>query len=166
MYFSSHSGGLFHLWRQPFAAPQPEQITFGPTEEEGLAVAADGRSLITSVGTTKSTVWLHDESATCVHPGWHRLDGWSEIRRSWENIFANARPWSVTCEDVRIGVEGEVAWVTCVEMLAPFGADPEDGAARMQATNIFARRDGRWRLLHHHASPTSSGVEEEDQPVN
>jgi len=112
------------------------------------------------------TVWLHDESATCVHPGWHRLDGWSEIRRSWENIFANARPWSVTCEDVRIGVEGEVAWVTCVEMLAPFGADPEDGAARMQATNIFARRDGRWRLLHHHASPTSSGVEEEDQPVN
>jgi hypothetical protein len=38
----------------------PEQITFGPTEEEGLAVAPDGRSLITSVGVRRSEVWIHD----------------------------------------------------------------------------------------------------------
>jgi eukaryotic-like serine/threonine-protein kinase len=29
-------------------------------EEEGIAVAPDGRSLITSVGTQESTVWVHD----------------------------------------------------------------------------------------------------------
>ena len=28
----------------------PEQITFDPTEEEGIAVAPDGNSLVTSVG--------------------------------------------------------------------------------------------------------------------
>src|SRR5262249_28602427 len=134
-------------------------------------VAAADRSSARALGACELwamvRVWLEEEEASGAHPGWHRLDGWSEIRRSWENIFANARPWSVSYEDLRVRVSGDVAWVTCVELLAPFGSDPEDGAARMQATNIFARRDGRWGLLHHHASPTSTGGgEEEDQPVN
>jgi dipeptidyl aminopeptidase/acylaminoacyl peptidase len=38
----------------------PEQITFGPYEEEGLAVAPDGRSLVSSIGTRRSSIWLHD----------------------------------------------------------------------------------------------------------
>ena len=60
MYFSSDSGGAFHTWRQRFPDGQPEQMTSGPTEEEGLAMAPDGRSFITAVGLTQSSVWLHD----------------------------------------------------------------------------------------------------------
>jgi Tol biopolymer transport system component len=60
MYFSSDSGGAFHIWRQRFPDGEPEQITSGPTEEEGLAMAPDGRSFITAVGLTQSSVWLHD----------------------------------------------------------------------------------------------------------
>jgi serine/threonine protein kinase len=60
MYFSSDSSGSFHTWRQRFPDGQPEQITSGPTEEEGLAMAPDGRSFITAVGLTQSSVWLHD----------------------------------------------------------------------------------------------------------
>jgi Tol biopolymer transport system component len=48
------------LWRQRFPSRAPEQITFGATEEEGLAVAPDGKSLITSIGTEQSAVWIHD----------------------------------------------------------------------------------------------------------
>ena len=60
MYFSSEVGGRFHVWRQRFPDGTPEQITSGVNEEEGIAVAPDGRSLITSVGTAESTVWVHD----------------------------------------------------------------------------------------------------------
>ncbi len=111
-------------------------------------------------------VWLRDDSASCVHPGWHRLDGWEEIERSWENIFSNSRPWSVTCEDERIAVAGDLAWVTCVEVLVPFGAGEEEDAARMQATNLFGRVDGQWRLIHHHASQLPADQDTDDQPVN
>ena len=52
--------GQSHLWRQKFPDGTPEQITFGPTEEEGIALAPDGRSLITSVGTHQSAIWIHD----------------------------------------------------------------------------------------------------------
>jgi Tol biopolymer transport system component len=48
------------LWRQRFPDGQPEQITFGPTEEDGIAVAPDGRSLITSIGMRQGAVWIHD----------------------------------------------------------------------------------------------------------
>ncbi len=60
MYFSSNSGGSFHIWRQRFPNGTPEQITSGPTEEEGIALAADGRSFVSSVGIEQSAVWIHD----------------------------------------------------------------------------------------------------------
>ncbi len=61
VYVSARKEGRFHIWRQRFPDGEPEQVTSGPTEEEGIAMANDGRSLITSVGTEDSTVWIHDE---------------------------------------------------------------------------------------------------------
>ena len=60
MYFGVMVGVNSHLWRQKFPDGAPEQITFGPTNEEGIAVAPDGRSLVTSVGTLRSAIWIHD----------------------------------------------------------------------------------------------------------
>lgn len=60
MYFSSDAGGRFHIWRQRFPDGVPQQVTSGATEEEGIAVAPDGASLITSVGLTESTLWVRD----------------------------------------------------------------------------------------------------------
>jgi serine/threonine protein kinase/Tol biopolymer transport system component len=62
MYFGVTVGRSAHLWRQKFPDGAPEQITFGPSEEEGIALAPDGRSLVTSVGTRRSAIWVHDTS--------------------------------------------------------------------------------------------------------
>jgi DNA-binding winged helix-turn-helix (wHTH) protein/Tol biopolymer transport system component len=61
MYFAAWVEGQSHLWRQRFPNGQPEQITFGPTSEEGLAVDPDGHSVITSVGVYQSAIWIHDD---------------------------------------------------------------------------------------------------------
>lgn len=110
-------------------------------------------------------VWSHGEISSCVHPGWHRLDGWEEIRRSFQNIFASSRPWTVACAEVRVEVAGEFAWVRCVELIQPFGSSPSDEPARMQATNVFQREGSEWCMVHHHssASPEDSGEEDEEQ---
>jgi eukaryotic-like serine/threonine-protein kinase len=60
MYFGVEVNGSHHLWRQRFPDGQPEPITSGPTEEDGVAVAPDGHSLITSIGLRQSAVWIHD----------------------------------------------------------------------------------------------------------
>jgi hypothetical protein len=60
MYFTANSGGADHIWRQHFPDGQPEQITSGPTEEQGIAIAPDSRSLITAVALQNTSLWIHD----------------------------------------------------------------------------------------------------------
>src|SRR5262245_17685162 len=64
MYVNSNARDGFHIWRQRFSADgvlaPPEQITSGPTQEEGIAMAPDGSSFITAVGLNQSSVWVHD----------------------------------------------------------------------------------------------------------
>jgi len=60
MYFTSNAGGTYHIWQQRFPDGLPEQITSGPTEEEGIAMAPDGRSFVTAVGVQNVSAWLHD----------------------------------------------------------------------------------------------------------
>src|ERR1700742_816540 len=59
MYFAVAIGGHGHLWRQRYPDGVPQQITFGPTDEETVVCAADGRSLLTALGRAQSTIWLH-----------------------------------------------------------------------------------------------------------
>jgi serine/threonine protein kinase/sugar lactone lactonase YvrE len=65
IYLTAETNG-FHIWRQRFPDGEPEQITFGPTSQDGLAMAPDGKSLITSVGSEDQAVWLHDKDGD--HP--------------------------------------------------------------------------------------------------
>jgi Tol biopolymer transport system component len=59
MYFDSDAGSHgFHIWRQAFPDGVPQQLTAGLTEEVGVVVTPDGRSLITAVGTEGSSVWV------------------------------------------------------------------------------------------------------------
>jgi Tol biopolymer transport system component/DNA-binding winged helix-turn-helix (wHTH) protein len=60
MYFSADNGNGYHIWRQRFPDGVPEQITSGVTQEEGIDLAPDGRSFVTSIGASQSTVWFHD----------------------------------------------------------------------------------------------------------
>jgi Tol biopolymer transport system component len=61
VYVSAKKDGEFHIWRQRFQKGDLEQVTSGPTQEEGIAMAPDGKSFITSVGTTDSSIWIHDK---------------------------------------------------------------------------------------------------------
>ena len=63
MYFSSNVDGEYHLWRQRHPEGTPEQITFGPTEQEGTALTPDGKYVITALGLQQASVWLHDRGS-------------------------------------------------------------------------------------------------------
>jgi eukaryotic-like serine/threonine-protein kinase len=61
LYLVAKEGDKSHIWRQRFPNGEPELVTSGPTSQESIELAADGKSLITSVGSQDSTVWLHDK---------------------------------------------------------------------------------------------------------
>ena len=60
MYVSSNAGSGFHIWRERFPGGSSEQVTLGPTEEEGIAMAPAGGWFITSAGVKQNAIWLHD----------------------------------------------------------------------------------------------------------
>jgi len=63
IYLTANAGRTSHIWRQRFPNGEPEQVTSGPTEEEGIAMAPDGRSLVTAVALSSTSLWLHDGSS-------------------------------------------------------------------------------------------------------
>jgi Tol biopolymer transport system component len=58
MFFTTSASGSFQIWRQRFPDGKPEQLTSGPTQAEGLGMAPDGQSVITSIGLAQSSVWV------------------------------------------------------------------------------------------------------------
>ncbi|HET7341220.1 MAG TPA: nuclear transport factor 2 family protein [Methylomirabilota bacterium] len=96
-------------------------------------------------------VWAHGEHVRCVHPGWPLLRGWSQVRASWERIFANTAEMRFTLSDAHAMVGDDLAWVTCTENILSETAGRLSVTAIL-ATNVFERGGDGWQLVHHHAS--------------
>jgi ketosteroid isomerase-like protein len=108
-------------------------------------------------------VWLHSARVQCTHPGWRRLVGFAAVMESWARIFENTFKMSFDLTAVEISVAGDVAWVVCTENLT---THTYDGISRSQveATNVFERHDGSWRMVHHHGSPVAVLGSDEPSP--
>ena len=102
-----------------------------------------------------AAVWLQEDWVRCVHPGWDLLEGWEEVRESWQHIFENTRFMRIAVGMQSIRVENSIAWVCCTEKIYSTGEGRFD-SAYVQATNIFERRNGDWYVVHHHASPLAT----------
>ncbi len=97
-------------------------------------------------------LWFPADWVECVHPGATGLRGWEVVRESWRQILGNGARLAVSASEVRVRLLGDVAWVSCLERIA--AADDEQiHTSLAQATNLFVRHDGRWRMVVHHASP-------------
>ena len=100
-------------------------------------------------------LWLCEESARCIHPGWPILHGWDNIRETWKSIFDSGELLGVEASDIDIELVGNVAWITCIEKVSHRAGD-KIYESLAQATNMFERHKGDWRMVLHHSSPIPS----------
>ena len=98
--------------------------------------------------------WEPSELALCVHPGWPPLTGWEQIRESWRRIFDNATLMHFNVQYVNAAVQEDCGWVTCVENISSVLQGRADNFGVL-ATNIFVRTPQGWRMVAHHASPST-----------
>lgn len=92
-------------------------------------------------------VWQEGD-VSCVHPGWPPIIGRAAVLSSYRSIMSNPNQPSVACQEEQAIITGDIARVICVEAVA---------GAQLIATNVFQRAGGRWRMIHHQASPLSGG---------
>jgi len=101
--------------------------------------------------------WWHEDWVLCLHPGWELIVGWDKIKESWAGIFRSTVQLQVTISEPRICVVGDAAWVSCTEQVTSM-METDFMTARVEATNIFVRQKGRWRMVHHHTTPLPDRV--------
>jgi len=89
-------------------------------------------------------VWSRTEPVACIHPGGPALHGRELVVESWRHILGAAEHPTVRCRGAQAHLLGDTAFVTCYEDL---------GGGVLVATNVFARRNGAWHLVHHQAGP-------------
>jgi ketosteroid isomerase-like protein len=100
---------------------------------------------------TMERLWFPADWVECVHPGMASIRGWEAVRESWAMLFSADGTLLVAATDVHVRLIGDVAWVTCAERIAA-RSDGRMASSLAQATNVFVRHDGAWRLAVHHAS--------------
>lgn len=88
-------------------------------------------------------LWARDVDVACVHPGWDPLRGRDPVMASFRAILQQNPP-PIACRDPSVHLYGDAAFVVCIEAF-PGGS--------LVATNVFVRERGRFRLVHHQASP-------------
>jgi Tol biopolymer transport system component len=107
-HMAANTGDGYHIWRQRFPNGTPEQVTSGGTQEQGISFAPDGRSFVTSVGASESTLWFHDANGDrqITSEGYAFLPTFSRdgktlyylVRSHTNRAFVNGELWSVSLE--------------------------------------------------------------------
>jgi ketosteroid isomerase-like protein len=115
-------------------------------------------------------LWLKDASTLCIHPAHAPLVGANAILTSWKNMFEPSsssmmmmkmngsfqRNW-MSPSMIRLTVKGATAILTCdeevfVRRFVRGKKRQTELVTKLFATNIFRKVDGRWYMVHHHAS--------------
>src|SRR5262249_10457548 len=94
-------------------------------------------------------IWLHQDHVRCIHPGWAMLVGWSEIRKSWQDIFATETRMKFVITDVSVFASETLAWISCTENITTL-SEAEMEVAAAQSTNIFQFIGNEWKMVIHH----------------
>jgi ketosteroid isomerase-like protein len=103
-------------------------------------------------------VWERTDRATVTHPGWPTLHGWAKVAGSWDAIFRNTPYIQFFLTNEQLHVVGDVAWITLEENILQSSvaggavAEQELADAQVAAVNVFARTEGRWRMVLHQGS--------------
>jgi ketosteroid isomerase-like protein len=101
-----------------------------------------------------------DEDVTVLHEASKAVAvGWPAVLQTWKDVpFDAFAQLSVEMVGEVVKVRGPFAWVAGLEKVR--GIMKDGGAFSFTAlgTNIYEKRDGRWLIVHHHASKAAEDL--------
>ena len=95
-------------------------------------------------------VWAEDEEIVCVHPGWHRLTGYQQIRENWAQIFGSGERLKFHLTE-QVAVQGMMLSVHSLHENVLVAGEPRPRAP-VVTTNVYLRTANGWRMVVHHGS--------------
>jgi hypothetical protein len=111
---------------------------------EAIDAMTDGKGL-----ELMREAWHHTPRVTSGHPSGDWAQGWDEVFATWEvfAMFGRKGRGGATIRDLHVYIYGgDLAYTTCT-----FTVPPTFGGEKLSCTNVLARVDGVWKIVHHHA---------------
>lgn len=106
-------------------------------------------------------LWAHGDVVITMHPAGGRENGWREVNDAFQAALSSELVNSkITLSEIAIQVVGECAWAVYWER-AEMTWQGGELAMDARVTNIYQHSNGRWLMVHHHASiPDLSQLEQ------
>ena len=99
-------------------------------------------------------VWAHEPYATFIGPlSTTVVVGWDGVRKAWEMRFSQFDRVTISLAESHVHTNGAVAWAVGVEKVQLLRKNGETLGFDAFVTNVFERRDGRWLMVSHQATP-------------
>jgi len=104
-------------------------------------------------------LWSHSGTVTQMGPFGDRITGWDAVHEEFRQNAELNLGGSIVCEDLHVVAGRDMGYTVCVEVGE--NTDSEGNLIRVshRATNVFARENGEWKLLHHHTDISNQLIE-------
>jgi ketosteroid isomerase-like protein len=103
-------------------------------------------------------IWKHSETVTAMHPIGGRQVGWKAVQSSFERVARLASEGTIELRDQLIQLAGDVAYEAGIEH-GQIKLDGEQVTIEQRVTNIYRRKDGAWKMTHHHVDASPAMVD-------
>lgn len=114
------------------------------------AHAAFYEAFLTRDFAAMQAIWAARLPVACIHPGWGALVGREAVMASWRTILANPSSPTLAVDLIDVTVYDSTARILAYERI---------NDAVLIATNLLAREDGAWKIVHHQSGPTPPPTE-------
>src|SRR5262249_32175187 len=99
-------------------------------------------------------LWAHESHVTFIGPlSTTVVVGWDGVKKAWEMRFSQFSHVTVSLQESHVHATGTVAWAVGVERAQLVRKDSSTLSFDAFVTNVFEKRDGRWLIVSHHATP-------------
>ncbi len=99
-------------------------------------------------------LWAHESYATFIGPlSTTVVVGWEGVRKAWQMRFSQFDRVTISVADSHVRTNGKIAWSVGVEKVQLLRKDGGTLSFDAFVTNVFEKRDSRWLLVSHHATP-------------
>ena len=94
-------------------------------------------------------IWYSDTNVTTMHPVGGRQVGSNEVLNSWKDIAELSEDGEVNLNDQLIRTDGDLAYELGREQVKVTLAG-KTVSSEVRVTNIYRRKEGSWKIVHHH----------------
>jgi ketosteroid isomerase-like protein len=107
-----------------------------------------------------SAVWSHRPDVSNLGAAGGRAAGWNEVHADFQNMARLYPSGQFVPKDIVVVAGSDIGYSVCTETGQLRSPDGPMVTFNQRATNIFRLEDGKWKMIHHHADPSSTGPQE------